>query len=200
MVVHGEAKSPWAGGVLGPAIAIMLRPRRAWTVIAAKPVDSRSLFTGYVMVLGAINPLSWTIGRSVFGERVLGAVYRPPIIAAVLEGLISYVLILISVCVLTLLIEALAPPFGAVRDRHAAFKVAAYSGTAAWLASVFYLVPVLQPLAALGVIYGLYLLYLGVQIVVRPQRTLGYVALVVVSYAVLSMLATSLTKLTAALV
>jgi hypothetical protein len=178
----------------------MLRPRRAWAVIAAQPTSIRHLFTGYVMILGALNPVCWTIGRLVFGERALGGVaaYRPNILAALIEGLISYLLVLISVCALTLLMEALAPPFGAVRDRHAAFKVAAYSGTAGWLASVFYLVPVLAPLAVIGVIYGLYLLYLGAEIVIRPQRTLGYVALVVVCFMVLMMLTTSLTKLISA--
>lgn len=201
MELQTESESALARSALGRAIAIMLRPRRAWAVIAAQPTSIRHLFTGYVMILGALNPLCWTIGRLVFGERALGGVdaYRPPILAALIEGVISYVLVLISVCALTLLIEGLAPPFGAVRDRHAAFKVAAYSGTAGWLASVFYLVPVLQPLAIIGVLYGLYLLYLGVQIVVRPQRTLGYVALVVVCYVVLTMLATSLTKLVSAL-
>jgi hypothetical protein len=188
-------------GVARRAAAILLRPRRTWARIAAEQTRVRAIFVGYVMVLGAINPICFTIGRLVFGERVLGAVYRPPVIAAVIEALISYLLILAFVFALAFFIWFFARLFGASRDRLAVFKVAAYAGTGGWAASVFYLVPVIQPLAIVGQLYTLYLLYSGVRIVLHPpgKRTLSYVALVVVCYVVLMMLVISLTKLLAAL-
>ncbi len=189
----------WGEGLVARATAIVLRPRQTWAAIAGERTPIRSLFTQWVMILGAVNPVCWTIGRLVFGERVLGVVYRPTVLNAVFEGVIAYGLGLASVWALALLIEALAAPFGAVRDRRAAFKVAAYSGTAGWLASVFYLVPALHLLATAGLFWGLYLLYCGIEIVIRPQRVAGYVALVVVCYAVLMLLATSLSKLISAL-
>jgi hypothetical protein len=188
-------------GLVARARAILMTPRAAWAEIAVEPTTVRSIFTGYVMIIGAINPICFTLGRLLFGERVLGAVYRPPVIAALIEGVIGYAMVLGSVFALTFLIEGFATPFGAARDRRSAFKVAAYSGTAGWLASVAYLVPALGFLALIGQIYTLYLLYRGVQALLQPppQRALGYVALVVVSYVVLMMLVISLTKLLSAL-
>jgi hypothetical protein len=196
-----EVKSKPGGGPVGRALAILLRPKGTWAEIAGEATGVRRIFTGYVMILGAINPVCFTLGRLAFGERPLGVVYRPPVLATVVEGVLGYVFLLGSVFALSLLIEGLAGPFGALKDRLAAFKVAAYASTAGWAASVFYLVPPIQSLALIGQLYTLYLLYLGVETLLRPRgRTLGYVALVVVSYGVLMMLAISLTKLLAALV
>ncbi len=187
-------------GLAARVRAILLRPTETWTEIAAEPATVRGLFTGYVMSLAAIDPVCAGVGRLVFGERALGAVYRPPILAALIEGVIGYGLALASVWALAVLIQLLATPFDGVRDRLTAFKVAAYASTAGWLAGVVYLVPALGALALIGQLYTLYLLYRGVEILLRPRgRTLSYVALVVVSYIVVVMLAISLTKLLGAL-
>jgi hypothetical protein len=60
-------------------------------------------------------------------------------------------------------------------------KVAAYAPTAAWVASVFALLPILAVLTVLG-LYSFYLLYLGLPILMRtPQdKTLGYLLSVIV--------------------
>jgi len=78
-------------------------------------------------------------------------------------------------------IDALAPTFGGRKDFVSAMKVAAYTPTAAWLASVFMALPVLAILAALG-LYSLYLFYLGLPVLMRaPQeRALGYFLAVMV--------------------
>jgi len=187
-------------GLAARARSLMLTPRVAWAEIAAEAAPPRRIFTGYVLILAAINPIAFTIGRLVFGGRALGAVYRVPVLAALIEGVVGYGLALGSVWALAFLIEGLAPPFGAVKDRAASFRIAAYASTAGWLASVFYLVPDLGVLALIGQLYTLWLLYLGVKILLQPRgRTLGYVALVVVCYVVLMMLVISLTKLLTAL-
>ena len=189
------------GGLLRRALDIVLRPNQTWREIAADEVSGRTLFTRYVMSLAAISPVCATVGRLVFGERALGMTFRPSLVAALIEAVVFYGLALGSVYGLALLMQGLAPPFGGVRDRRAAYRLAAYSSTPGWLASVAYLYPPLGTLALVGVLYGLYLLYLGAERVMHTngRRTLGYVSLVVVCYAVLTMLVVSLTKLAAAL-
>ena len=188
------------GGLAARVRSLVLTPRAAWAEISAEALPPGRIFTGYVLILAAINPVCFTIGRLVFGGRSLGAVYRVPVLAALTEGVVGYGLALASVWALALLIEGLAPPFGAVRDRAAAFRIAAYASTTGWLASVAYLVPALGVLALVGQLYTLWLIYLGVKILLQPRgRTLGYVALVVVCYMVLMMLVISLTKLLTAL-
>ena len=46
-------------------------------------------------------------------------------------------LALVGVYVIALIIDALAPSFGGTKDSLKAFKVAAYSATAAWVAGIF---------------------------------------------------------------
>jgi hypothetical protein len=184
------------------AAALVLTPRRAWAEIEAEPSSVRGVFFGYVAILGAINPVAFAVGRLAFGETALGVAYRPPLAAAAIEALAGYVLSLGSVFALAGLIAAFAGPFGGTGERGAAFKVAAYATTSAWLASVLYLYPPAGVLALIGQLYSLYLLYLGIGVLMRPARgrALGYTVLAAVSYVVLMMLVISLTKLLAAAV
>jgi hypothetical protein len=184
------------------AAALVLTPRRAWAAVEAEASSVRGVFFGYVAILGAINPVCFALGRVVFGETALGVAYRPPLAAAAIEALAGYVLSLGSVFALGGLIAAYAGPFGGSKDRGAAFKVAAYATTPAWLASVLHLYPPAGVIALVGQVYSLYLLHLGIGTLIRPtaRRTLGYTALAAVSYVVLMMLVISLTKLLAAAV
>jgi len=95
------------------------------------------------------------------------------------EMVVSYVLTLVGVYVLALVIDQLAPQFGAARGRTQAFKLAAYSGTAWWLAGVFRLLPGIGGLfMVLGGLYTLYLMYLGLPKLMRVEgdRTVPYLA------------------------
>ena len=169
-------------------------------MIAAEETSVRAIFVRYVLILCALNPICFTVGRLVFGEKALGVIYRPPAPPTLLEGAVSYAVTAAAVYVLAVLIEWLAPPFGGVRNRLSAFKLAAYSGTSGWVASIAYLYPPIGLLALIGVIYSLRLLYLGAEVLIKVEgrRALGYVSLVVACYIVLMMLAIALAKLAAA--
>ena len=103
------------------------------------------------------------------------------------SAVVHYVLSLVMVYVLAVIIDVLAPTFAGVRSREQAFKVAAYSSTASWMAGVFGLIPQLSILAALAGLYSLYLLYLGLPrlMKVAQDRAVAYVACVIVAAIVL---------------
>lgn len=63
-----------------------------------------------------------------------------------------------------------------------AFKAVVYSMTPAWVGEVFYIVPNLWPLVLLSALYGIYLLYLGLPLMMDTpkEKALGYVIVVVV--------------------
>jgi hypothetical protein len=175
-------------GIVERAKNILLKPAETWDVIAYEPATEKGLFTGYAIYLAAIPPLASLIGGQVFGHSFFGVTYRAPFLGAVAGAILQYVLSLIGIFVFALIIEALAPTFGAHKNRLQALKVATYAYTAAWVAGIFSLIPSLGILSILGGIYSLYLLYLGLPRVMNaPQsKALGYTALCVVVGIVLS--------------
>jgi len=169
---------------------ILLTPRPEWEVIDPEPTTTSGLYTGYIIPLAAIGPIAQLIGFSVLGVRLPfgGGVYRTPIGSAISTAVVTYVLSLVSVYVLSLIIDALAPTFGGTKSPIQALKVAAYSSTAGWVAGIFSLIPGLRMLGILG-LYSIYLLYLGLPILMKApaERAAAYTALVVVAAIVLFM-------------
>lgn len=166
---------------------IIMRPKLEWPVIDSEPSTIGGIYASYVAILAAIPPIASAVGQLVFGYRFFGIVYRPSPVHVITQAIIQYVLSLAMVYVMALIIEALAPTFGGTKDRLAAFKVAAYSGTAAWLAGIFGIIPNLAFLAALLSLYSLYLYYTGLPVLMKvpADKAIGYVAAVIVAAIVL---------------
>ena len=168
------------------AKGILLKPKEEWAVIDTEPATVGSLYSGYIIPLSAIPAVAMVIGWSVVGINVLGFRGRMPVGNALTQAAIFYVMGLIGVYVIGLIIDALAPQFGAQKSQIQALKVAAYSYTAAWVAGIFNILPSLSVLALIGALYSLYLFYLGLQIVMKspPDKAVGY-AVVVIGVAII---------------
>jgi hypothetical protein len=160
---------------------ILVSPKTEWPRIDAEPATIAGIYTGYVLILAAIGPICMLIGQQVFGYSALGISWKPPIAYSVTWAVLTYVLSLVSIYVLALIIDGLAPSFGGAKDQVKAFKVAAYSWTAAWLAGIFQIVPMLAILGIVG-LYSLYLLYLGLPVLMKaPQdKAVGYAVVTIV--------------------
>jgi hypothetical protein len=169
---------------------LLLKPKEEWPVIAAESASISGLFLSYVAILAAIPAVAQLIGGLVFGYSAMGITFRPSIGAAIGGAIGQYVMGLLSVVILGLVIDALAPRFGAQKDRIQAFKVAAYASTAAWLAGSAALIPAIGFLAILGV-YSLYLLYLGLPLLMKApaDKAVSYTVVVVVATGVLAIIA-----------
>jgi hypothetical protein len=78
-------------------------------------------------------------------------------------------------------IDFLAGTFGARKNLDNAMRVSAYAPTAAWVASVFNIIPLLGILSILG-LYSLSLLHTGLVALMRPtpDRALVYTIAVIV--------------------
>lgn len=161
---------------------ILLTPKSEWLDIAREPGDPTYLFTNYVAILAAIPAVCGFIGTSLIGMSlpVIGTV-RVGIFSGLVSAVIHYVMAFVLVYVLGLIIDALAPTFGASKNPANALKLAVYSMTPAWLVGVFSLIPALSFLSILG-LYGLYLLWVGLPLLMKtPQdKAIGYAAAVVV--------------------
>lgn len=164
------------------ARGLLLRPRETWATIDGEPADTARLFTGYLMILAAIPAVCGFIGMSLIGMGGFGFSVRVPLLAGLINMVVSYGLSLVGVYVLALVINALAPTFAGTQNQGQALKVAVYASTAAMLGGVFSLLPALAILGLVAALYSLYLLYLGLPVLMRSPaaRAVPYTAVVVV--------------------
>jgi hypothetical protein len=155
---------------------LLLAPDPEWSVIAAESATLGGLITGYVLPVAGLSALGSLVG-SVLWLGGLGFGF------AVRAAVIGLMMSIVGVVVLSVVIDALAPTFGATKNSTSAAKVAAYSPTPAWIGGFFQIIPYLGSLIALiGAIYSLYLLYLGLMRVMKSpsDKAVGYTIVVVV--------------------
>ncbi|MEN5176480.1 Yip1 family protein [Brevundimonas diminuta] len=159
---------------------ILTRPKFEWPVIDAESASIKGLFTSYAVVLAAIPAVATIVGQIAFGHRGL--------VGPLLGGALSYVLSLVSVYVLGLIIDALAPTFGGTKNPVKAMQIAVYSMTPMWVAGVLNIIPTLGWLAGLIGLYGFYLMYLGLPTLMKTSadKALGYTIVVVVAAIILN--------------
>jgi len=178
--------------------AILLRPRTEWPIIADEASTPQDIYLRYVAPLVAIGVIATFIGTVVVGMPVpLLGTMRLGIGTALAGAIVHFVLTFIAVFVIAMIVDALAPTFGGQKDALRALKVTAYSFTPGWIAAILTIVPMLGFLAALISLYGLYLMYLGLPVLMRVpnDKALGYTVVVVLCAIVLGIVVSALTGL-----
>jgi hypothetical protein len=152
--------------------AILVAPEREWPLIAREPATASSLLVHYVAILALVPALAHLMGATLVGGYA-------PILPSLAGAVITYVASFVAVYGAALIVDLLAPAFGARKDFSSALKLAVYAATPAWLAGIFLIVPGLSFLAVLG-LYGAYLLWLGLPILMQTpaDRALPYAAAV----------------------
>ncbi len=176
--------------------AILLRPRETWPQIEAEAATPAGLYREYLMLLAAIPAVCGFIGMSLVGVSVFGVSTRVPWLAGLAGMVLSYGMSLIGIYVLSWIIHRLAPTFGGQANALNALKLAGYGATASLLGGVFSLLPSLSLLGVLAGLYSLYLIYLGLPVLMKnpPERSLAYTVVVVLCAIVLTLLAGALTS------
>jgi len=175
------------------AKGILTNPRQEWTAIDAEPLDVTELLTKYVLPLAAIGAIASFIGLTVFG---FGGLFRVGVGTALSMAITSLVFSVLGVFVTAWVANALAPTFGATPSMPQAIKLCAYSMTAAWIAGIFGIIPQLAILAAVGGLYSLYTMYLGVPVMMKApaDKVLTYTIVIIVATIVVYLLAGVLTR------
>jgi len=176
---------------------ILMTPKTEWPVIAQEQTDIKTLYLGYIMILAAIPAIAGVISALLIGGMVGAVAGRAGIGAgmtggfAIAHALVSYVISLVVVFVVALIVDALAPNFGGTKSQINALKLVAYSATAGWVASIATVVPVLGWIVAIiGSLYGIYLLYLGLPVLMKcpEDKAVVYLVVIVVVYILLTWL------------
>lgn len=159
---------------------ILLAPKAEWPVIAAEPATTTSIFTGYILLLAAIGPIASFVRGTVIGYSIpFAGTFRIDFMDGLIGALLGYGLALGAVWLFALIVDALAPTFGAQKNPVQALKAVAYAMTAAWIAGVANLIPWLGIVIMIaGAAYSVYLLYLGLMATMSapPDKAVGYTA------------------------
>lgn len=169
---------------------ILLEPKKEWEIISRETANTSELYKSYIMPLAAIGPVASIVGMSIMGISMpLAGTFRLPIITSIGSAVVQYILSLVGVYILALIVDFLAPNFSGEKNIDQALKLAAYSYTAGWLSGIFMIVPALGFFMILG-LYGLYLIYTGIPVLMKAPRekALGYTVTVVIAAVIISMI------------
>ncbi|HLK90605.1 MAG TPA: Yip1 family protein [Polyangia bacterium] len=168
--------------------AICLKPNAEWPVIDGETTSTRDLMVGYAVPLAAIGPIASFVGGVAIGRTIpfIGT-YHVPVGSALTLAVVSYVLSLVGIFVLSLIVNALAPSFGGQKNSAQALKVAVYAYTPAWIGGIFTILFSLSFLAIVAGLYGIYLFYLGLPILMKSpkEKSAGYTVVVILCAIVL---------------
>ncbi len=165
---------------------ILMAPRAEWPVIAAEPETVQGLYKNYIVIIAALAPIGTFIGLLLFGISIpfIGTI-RLGVGTLISQLILSYLVSLGMTFVIALIIDALAPSFGGVKNQVQALKAAAYAFTPVWVVGFLNILPIgvivgLLTLAAL--IYSIFLLNLGLQHTMQSPstRSAGYTAVVII--------------------
>ncbi len=175
-------------GLIDRVKNIIVTPKTEWDVIAAEPAAPAQIVTGYVLPLAAVAALCGFIGLVFIGTSlgVLGTM-RMSLTWGLVNLVYTVVMAVVAVFVLGFIIDALAPTFGGQKGMNQAIKVAAYSYTPVWVASVLTIIPMLGIVVLIACFYAVYLLYLGLPRVMKSpaEKAAGYTAVVIIAAIVL---------------
>jgi hypothetical protein len=155
---------------------IIVTPKTEWPVIAEETTSIADIYKSYIIILAAIGPVASLVGSSLFA-RGLGIPF------ILVTALLMYVIGLALVYVMAFIIDALAPSFSGQKSMDQAFKVATYAATPGWVAGIFSIIPGLGGLIMFAAgIYGWYLLYLGLPVLMKApsDKALTYTIVVIV--------------------
>lgn len=163
---------------------ILLKPKEEWPKIMEESQSVSQILTSYVMILAAIPAVAQFIGYGIVGHRIpFYGWYRMGIGTAFVRSILSYVLMVASAYLLHIVINALAQTFSSKQNPESAMKLAAYSLTPGWVASALSIIPMLYILVMIASLYGVYILYLGLDanLMETPkEKIVSYLVVIIV--------------------
>ncbi|MCL2728019.1 MAG: YIP1 family protein [Bacteroidales bacterium] len=171
---------------------VLVTPKTEWQTIEAENTPYMKVFLTYVLILAAIPAIAAFIGYGLIGYKVWG-IRIVSMNLGIRQAIIQYVTMTGGVFVTAFVVDMLAKSFGAVKDINRAFSLVAYAYTPMFVAGIFYILPKLSWIGSLAGIYGLYLLYIGLQPMMKApaekQTTYFIVSLIVMAvvWVILSM-------------
>ena len=147
-------------GLVERVRAIMMTPRAEWPVVASESGDALAI--RYIAILALIPALARLTGGWLIGGYT-------PFLSALIGAAVAYALSFVTVFVVALAVDLLAPKFGGQRGYSRALRLTTYSFTPVWLAGIVLLVPGASFLVVLRSL-RIYLTWTGLPVLMQSPR------------------------------
>jgi len=142
---------------------IVIQPAQEWRTIAGEQTDVGTLLREYAAPLSAIPAACHWIGGSLVGYGH----FRTGLVRGLANAIVVWVFGLAGCWLAAIVVERLASSFSSRGSTAQALKLVVYASTPVWIAGVLDLVPMLAVLVVVAALYGLYLFYVGLPIVMH---------------------------------
>jgi hypothetical protein len=149
--------------IINQAISVLTNPKEALKKAKKEKVELMDIVI-YLAIVGIPTLIGFIIGYGVIGYS--GAFLGASIGAAI----IYYIVAIIGIIVFGFILNAFAPTFKTKQDKMQALKLVSYSATPWLIAGIFYFHPSIWFLATLAGLYGLYILYIGIPILMETPK------------------------------
>ena len=177
---------------------IVLKPRETWVTIKSEEDTIAGLCKDYLLILAAVPALASFLGNWIVGYRLpfrFGPVIRLSFFESLIVAIIWYAMTIAGIWVMAKVVSFLAPRFGSTQDDIKGFKVSVYTYTPYLVAGILYIIPSVGNLTPLIGLYGLYLLYLGLPIVMETpkEKSLAYTITIIIVVFLIYIIVTAIT-------
>lgn len=157
---------------------ILITPKTEWEVIKVENTNLQVLFVSYVLPLSLLAAAGVFFHGLIF-PGVLGLKFF------IVSAIITFVANAVSFFLSSYIINALAGSFNSEKAINKSAQLVAYSSTPSYIASLLSFVPGIGTLISIaGMIYGIYLMYLGIGPLKKTSEE-QKVAYMVVAYLVI---------------
>ena len=159
------------------AIAVLTNPVAELNKVKGEKLSRNDLLIKYVAVLGVLSLVGYLVGNLLGGLGVM----------AVVAAIIYYILAVAGVWVIAFVLNMLAPNFKSQQNENNAMKLAAYGSTPWLIGGILAIIPwgIGYILAFLLGLYGLYIYFLGLPILMGTPKDQQMVYFIVTLVAVL---------------
>ncbi len=153
---------------------MILTPKTEWAVVAGEEPNAGKIVTGYVIPLLLIPTVAGFIGWSFVGIGFIKSVNW-----GIYQAVTQFLLGLLGVFLTAFIVNALAGSFQSEKNMGRAMQLIAYSYTPGWVAGILYIFPPLGFIILIAMLYGLYIMYLGLPVMMKTPQEKVVVYLIV---------------------
>lgn len=150
--------------IVNQAKDLVFNPKGTMEKLKDEKVELNDIII-YLAIVGAPTFLGLLLGYGFFwwsGSSLIGSAF--------IIAIVMYIAAIVGVIIFGFILNALAPSFKTKSNKMQALKLVSYAATPWLLLGIFNIFPAAGLISLLGGLYGLYILYLGIPILMGTPK------------------------------